>query len=268
MNFSAHQKRLYTAAALLPLLALGCVAGGWWLFGMILAASSLGLWEFYGLFWSGLSGLGKKGLGLGLGALLLLAAKQENPHYLIAVVLLSFWIGNFFFLYWYSRRPGQANYANAAILLAGLLYLPLTLQFFLFFDLREIALVLLAAMVSDTAAYYVGGRLGRHPVWPAISPKKTWEGSLGGMAACVLLAGACGAAMGPGQWWAWMLLGLWLNLAAQMGDFFESALKRWQAVKDSGSILPGHGGLLDRIDSLLLVVPAYATARNIWSFFP
>ncbi|MFW5792465.1 MAG: phosphatidate cytidylyltransferase, partial [Desulfohalobiaceae bacterium] len=73
--------------------------------------------------------------------------------------------------------------------------------------------------------------------------------------------------LGHSPLWTWLLLGVALNLAAQTGDFFESALKRWLEVKDSGQILPGHGGILDRIDSLLLVLPVYTGLRLLHAFF-
>jgi phosphatidate cytidylyltransferase len=76
-----------------------------------------------------------------------------------------------------------------------------------------------------------------------------------------------GMAFGIGAPWQWLLLGAALNVSAQMGDFFESALKRSLRIKDSSSILPGHGGLLDRIDSLLLVVPTYGLIRSVHAFF-
>ena len=117
--------------------------------------------------------------------------------------------------------------------------------------------------------------MGGPKVWPRVSPKKTWAGSVGGMVACVGLCLLMGAVdeywlSGAGQgrpWWMWMVLGVVLNASAQFGDFFESALKRRQDVKDSGRLLPGHGGVLDRIDSLLLAVPAYAGLDAIFDFF-
>ena len=109
---------------------------------------------------------------------------------------------------------------------------------------------------------------GKKKIWPRISPKKSWAGSLGGMGACVLTTLVFGLALGNGApVWQWLVLGAGLNVAAQMGDFFESALKRSLDVKDSGSILPGHGGLLDRVDSLLLVIPTYGLVRMLHPFF-
>ena len=132
----------------------------------------------------------------------------------------------------------------------------------------QVLLVLLAAFISDTGAYYAGRGYGARLIWPTVSPNKTVEGSMGGLAACVTVVCAMGWSIGAAPWWTWVILGVVLGVAAQLGDFFESALKRWMAVKDSGSLLPGHGGILDRIDALLLVTPVYAAARALVQFFP
>jgi len=111
---------------------------------------------------------------------------------------------------------------------------------------------------SDSAAYYAGTLWGKHPLMPSISPKKTYEGLLGG------LMGAIAAAVLAQIWFAselsWtdaVVLGILLTLTGLAGDLFESAIKRRAGVKDSGGILPGHGGMLDRIDSLLFTAPTF-----------
>jgi phosphatidate cytidylyltransferase len=156
------------------------------------------------------------------------------------------------------------------VFLAGLLYIPLNFHFFLYFDRLEILLVLGAAVLSDTAAFYTGTLFGKKKIWPRISPKKSWAGSLGGLTVCTVGTLAWGLWLGLPDvaWWKWVLLGAALNVAAQMGDFFESALKRSLDIKDSGVILPGHGGLLDRVDSLLMVIPCYGLFAMFQPFFP
>jgi phosphatidate cytidylyltransferase len=109
---------------------------------------------------------------------------------------------------------------------------------------------------GDIGAYYVGSRWGRRPLLPRVSPKKTVEGSLGGIAATALVAGL-------GSGWLWprlpigtaALVGVVLAIVGMVGDLSESAVKRAANVKDSGSIIPGHGGVLDRLDSLLFATP-------------
>ena len=126
-------------------------------------------------------------------------------------------------------------------------------------DGREAAiLVVLAVVTSDTSQYYAGRLFGRRPLAPVISPKKTIEGAIGGFIGGTLLMVALGA------WWlpgvpapARALLGLAIVGLGIIGDLFESVLKRAAAVKDSSSLIPGHGGVLDRIDALLLAAPVY-----------
>ena len=116
---------------------------------------------------------------------------------------------------------------------------------------------LLVVFACDTGAFAVGRLAGRHRMAPRISPNKTWEGAAGGFAASVgaaLLVGLVfDLAVPP---WQQALIGAGASVAAQAGDLFESALKRAANVKDSGSIMPGHGGILDRMDSILFALPA------------
>ena len=110
--------------------------------------------------------------------------------------------------------------------------------------------------VGDTAAMYVGKSLGHHKLAPAISPGKTWEGAIGGV-----IGSVCTAVVSAGWWlphlgpWQCIVLGLCISLTAQLSDLAESMLKRYAGVKDSGGLIPGHGGMLDRIDSLLFAAP-------------
>jgi phosphatidate cytidylyltransferase len=116
-------------------------------------------------------------------------------------------------------------------------------------------LALLATVVSDTAAYATGRLLGRRRMTPRISPGKTWEGAAGSLVATTVLtpflALALGLPAGPGLW----VLGAAVSVFAQSGDLAESMLKRSAGVKDAGGLLPGHGGILDRMDSLVFVGP-------------
>ncbi len=124
-------------------------------------------------------------------------------------------------------------------------------------DGREwVLLGLFAVFATDTAAYAVGRALGRHQMAPRISPLKTWEGSVGGLAGGFLAVIALHAAFDLGAA-RWIIVGLAaiLPLVAQLGDLAESALKRSIGVKDMGSLLPGHGGVIDRMDSLLFAFP-------------
>lgn len=103
---------------------------------------------------------------------------------------------------------------------------------------------------TDTAAYFVGRAVGRRPLWPRISPKKTVEGAIGGLALGTATGTLIAVAFGINPW-PWSAVAFVASVAAQGGDLVESGLKRKAGVKDSGALLPGHGGILDRMDSLL-----------------
>lgn len=122
-------------------------------------------------------------------------------------------------------------------------------------------LLIATIVVSDSLQYYSGRALGRHALAPAISPKKTIEGAVGGAAAGTVFMVLAGRVVFPDYPWLWLaLLGLVMVLLGIVGDLFESRLKREANVKDSSSLIPGHGGILDRIDALLFVAPVYAIA--------
>jgi phosphatidate cytidylyltransferase len=119
-------------------------------------------------------------------------------------------------------------------------------------------LLMLTVMVSDTAQYYTGRAFGRHPLAPAISPKKTIEGALGGFVFGTALFVVAGGWWVPGMPLIFRAgLGLALVALGIAGDLFESMLKRSAGVKDSSALIPGHGGVLDRIDALLFAAPIY-----------
>lgn len=117
---------------------------------------------------------------------------------------------------------------------------------------------------TDTAAYMVGRKFGKHKLWPVISPNKTWEGSIGAVIIAVIVT-AIYVNLAPvgGNKTSLIIASFFLSIAGQMGDLVESAYKRFYGVKDSGKILPGHGGILDRFDSTLFVLPIVALIFGI-----
>lgn len=123
---------------------------------------------------------------------------------------------------------------------------------------ERVVWLLLATALADTGAYFVGRRWGRRKLALQLSPGKTWEGALGG-GLCVLAWGLVGSWWFDGPAAAWLATAAVVCVAATVGDLLESALKRQRGVKDSGGILPGHGGLLDRIDSALAAAPVFAS---------
>lgn len=187
-------------------------------------------------------------------------ALDPRLHLFAAGLLLSVGLGTLILL---SRVPLSETLDALGILGFGVLYFALPISSLHYLQQADPWLVfLLFAVVwlGDTAAYYVGSALGRHRMAPVISPKKSWEGSAAGFVTSILAAAV----------WSWWRLGrVDLELlaaaaltaaAAQVGDLVESMIKRGSGVKDSGSILPGHGGMLDRIDALLFAAPVLVLA--------
>ena len=182
-------------------------------------------------------------------------------HLFAAGILLSVGLGSLVLL---SRVPLAETLDALGILGFGVLYFALpisSLHYLKEADPWLVFLLFAVVWLGDTAAYYIGSKLGRHKMAPVISPKKSWEGSLAGFATSILSAAV----------WSWFKLEGRIDLellaaaaltaaAAQVGDLVESMIKRGSGVKDSGNILPGHGGILDRIDALLFAAPVLLLA--------
>jgi phosphatidate cytidylyltransferase len=160
----------------------------------------------------------------------------------------------------WTRRPLVEGLPAAGISSSALLLVAFPLSFavrlhgILENGPRLLLFALVITWAGDTTAYFVGRAIGKHPLAPHISPKKTWEGSIGSMLGSLLVAWAFSywIRIPFGHLVAMAVIG---NIAGQMGDLLESAYKRSAGVKDSGGLLPGHGGVLDRIDALILCIP-------------
>jgi phosphatidate cytidylyltransferase len=120
---------------------------------------------------------------------------------------------------------------------------------------RRVLAFLILPVCSDVGGYLVGVLAGRHPMAPVISPSKTWEGLAGSVTSCVVAGVLVLTLLLHGTWWQGIVLGLAAVAAATLGDLSESMIKRDLQIKDMGRLLPGHGGILDRIDSLLITAP-------------
>ena len=254
--------RLVTGLLLAAVLVACLILGGPYLAVALALVSALALFEFFQMFWPGRTKLPTKIFGLF--AALMIFCPVGGPASVNAILVLVLAWAAVVFLLDFSRGNDAANLASQAPLPFGILYIPVLLHLALALSLKEQFLVVTAAIASDTAAYYVGCAFGRHKIWPRVSPKKSWEGSIAGFLATVAVTvGIACIPYGDGPLHGggvlmWLLVGAVLNIAAQVGDFFESALKRTRGVKDSGGILPGHGGILDRIDSILFTLAAYS----------
>lgn len=188
------------------------------------------------------------------GFLLMLVGFAIFPAFFSLSTILQLW--------YHSEQP----FREAAYTMVPLLYiaLPLALMFSLLGDFSPQVLFLIVGLVwvNDSAAYIGGSLFGRHKMWPRHSPGKTWEGTAFGVAITILLAVFIGPLLSNIAWYHWLVLGVICSVVDTLGDLVESQLKRSVGVKDSGNIMPGHGGFLDRFDSLLIIMPfvyAYLT---------
>jgi phosphatidate cytidylyltransferase len=159
-----------------------------------------------------------------------------------------------------TRRPLHEVLPSIAVSAAGLMFIAIPFSYLVRLNDIEksgrqlVLFTLCLVWAGDMLAYFVGRGFGRVPMAPALSPKKTWEGALGNILGSLLVAVLFARWMQMDVVSLMVIAGL-ANIAGQMGDLIESAYKRGASVKDSGTILPGHGGVLDRIDSLVLAAP-------------
>ena len=165
-------------------------------------------------------------------------------------------------LWGHSEQP----FREAAYTMVPLLYvaIPLALMLTLLSDHGAMVVFLIIALVwiNDSGAYIGGSLCGKHKMWVRHSPGKTWEGTAIGVAVTIVLAVVVGPLLSDFAWYHWMAIGVICSVVDTLGDLVESMLKRSVGMKDSGNIMPGHGGFLDRFDSMLIIMPfvyAYIT---------
>jgi len=299
-------KRVLTAAVLVPVVLLAVYNAPWWLFDLLVVAIIiLALYEylaiaeaaglkpfkwpayvlavapiFLSMYWRW------RGRDLPFESGFLLA---DNWGKVIALAAIIFGIPLVF------RKDLKMGLASVASSLFGILYVGLSLSLLvslrLDFSVDLIVFLLFSVWAGDIAAYYVGKSIGKHKLAPVVSPNKSWEGAIASVIGSIgvgllimhfrpqlfnfveILEGVSkqhrelfSRLVGPVSPIHAVSLGILTNVAAQFGDLFESALKRGAGVKDSGKLLPGHGGILDRIDALLFAIPVvwyYATQTGL-----
>ncbi len=260
--------RVLTALVGLPVI-VGAVWMGGWLFAVLVAlVCVLAQREFYALARAG-GAMPRSPWGLAAGACIALQAIWPP----LAFVALLLGVAYFCTIPFRSERSQPLT--DVAVTFAGVVYPTamlstlVGLRVFLdgvlpgneaFWGTLSIFLLVFA---TDTAAYYTGRAIGKRPLAPRVSPKKTWEGAAGGVLGAAATAVALKLTVLPSvPWWAIVALGVVAGVVSPLGDLAESRLKRAVGVKDSGTILPGHGGFLDRFDALTVAAPlAYAILR-------
>jgi phosphatidate cytidylyltransferase len=171
--------------------------------------------------------------------------------FIVGLALLVLWSGRRALV---ETLPAVGISSSAFLLVAYPLSFSVPLRGYFFYGPRLLLFALVLTWAADTTAYFVGRAIGRHPLAPHISPKKTWEGSIGSMIGSLIVAYAFSFWI-PIPLVHLLIMAVLGNIAGQMGDLLESAYKRSAGVKDSGGLLPGHGGVLDRIDALILCIP-------------
>ena len=249
--------RVVVAAAALPGVLALVYLGGWWLFGLLAAAALVALHEYTAM----IRRHRPLVLAAYLGALaMLLGVRMGGTAWLLAGFLLALALA--FVLQGVAGTRAPATVAIGSTVLGagwvgfGLAHVALLREL----DEGRLAVftVVLAVFAADTLAYFVGRLIGRHKLAPVMSPGKTWEGFVAGALAAV---GVAFFALYEDRdtfltIWQALVLGAVVALAGALGDLFESALKRDMQVKDTGRLLAGHGGVLDRVDALLFAAPA------------
>ena len=260
--------RILSAFVILALVIGAIYAGIYGAYALVALLGGLALWEFRGLS-DGMGSRAPSWLLFPLGVFFAYsgtALKQVDVNLVLSLALVG---GLAAFLFVPGRRQGLGRWAMG---LAGALYIGMPFNYYLVLYSSQpngmvwALFIVFAVVANDAAALLVGSRIGRHPFFPAISPRKTVEGAIAGVigAVIVMLVGVS-AIIGLAPLHA-IALGILVGVSAQLGDLVESQMKRIAEVKDSSNLIPGHGGVLDRLDSILfppILVYFYVTMFHI-----
>jgi phosphatidate cytidylyltransferase len=265
---SALMVRIFSAFVILAFVIGLVLAGVYGVYALVIIIGGLALWEFVGLS-DKMGSRAPSWLLYPLGTFFAFSGTVLKAIPVELVLSLALVVGLAAFLFVPGRRQGLSRWAMG---LAGALYIGMPFNYYLLLYTSKpngmvwTLFTIFAVVVSDAAALLVGSRIGRHPFFAAISPRKTVEGAVAGIAGAVIvmLIGVSGV-LGLSPRHA-VLLGLLVGTSALIGDLVESQMKRIAEVKDSSHLIPGHGGVLDRIDSILfppILVFLYATLFNL-----
>lgn len=290
-NFFKHLLRRISTAVIFVVVMLGGIYGGRYTFVALFAIiTALCLWEYLSMVLQRYSRRDSirmlLGLGFGLTPFMLATILQlgllptgtdgletvDTDTFIVFTAILFFpfvFMAFIYELFSQSKTP----FINVAFVVLGMVYIgaPFALLDFIAFDGQTFYAdtvfgLLLMTWANDTGAYLVGSQIGKTPLAPTISPKKTWEGSIGGIVITLLIATILAyifAGKENLEFIDWLVLGGIVIVFGSVGDLVESMLKRSVKIKDSGSLLPGHGGLLDRFDAFIFLLP-FAAAYLLW----
>jgi len=264
---STLKKRFITAIILLPIVLGLLFYGSLWLLAVVVSLVMLVCaWEWTKLI--PINYIGYATLFILLIFLILAFSYKVFSYWLVVGMVIWLFILIAVLTYPESKKIWGKKWIVAA---AGLVVLPLFAeglsQIYLLTNGKQFLLYLLLLIwAADIGAYFCGKAWGEHKLIPQVSPGKSWEGVLGGIILALIIAALGYFWFSPGRFFIWMILALLTVLISILGDLFISVLKRRLGIKDTGAILPGHGGILDRLDSLIAAIPFFYFGLTNFSF--
>jgi phosphatidate cytidylyltransferase len=258
-----HLKRWITSLVALPILGILIFRGNEAVFATLIGiVSVITLWEFFRIVLTAEDRAGVTMItwpAFVISPLIIWAAYLKAHEFILGLICLNLIFSGLLLLIGFKKDRRIVALFSKQIL--GVVYVSLFLSFLVLIrgsdsGIAWIAFLLVVIFAGDIAAYYVGSYGGRHKLAPTVSPGKTIEGAFGGLAGNLIVGAALKHFFFPQMSWVpAVYFFLSVGIIGQMGDLFESLLKRSAGIKDSGTILPGHGGILDRIDALLFAAP-------------
>jgi len=257
-----YKTRWITALCLIPFVIALIYAGGASFYFFLCAVSLIALWEYFSIVYADGGRIVFRVpalIGLLSCPLILWGACRGDGGAVVVVLVANMACSGIYAVLRFKSQPKILDDITRQV--QGVVYIPVTLALLAMIHTMPdgkhwVLLILVTVFGGDTGALYTGTYLGKHKLSPSVSPNKTIEGALGGVLASLLFGLLIKFSLLPHLPFDFSLLFcLFCSLFGQMGDLFESAFKRASGIKDSGAILPGHGGLLDRIDALLFAAP-------------
>lgn len=271
-------RRVFTAVFFVSTMSIGLFTGRYTFFALFGIIAALCLWEYLSMVLDGRSrrDYSRKILAWLLGmipyvlaTLLQLDFISDRDQFVLGAILL-FLPATFCLFIYELYTDSKQPFVNLAFILLGVTYIgmPFALLDFIVYDgtyfySNTVFGLLVLTWVNDTGAFFVGSTLGKRPLFPRVSPKKTWEGLIGGIITTFVFGIVLHLAFREIRLIDWMVLSVIVSIFGTIGDLVESMLKRSVGVKDSGSLLPGHGGMLDRFDTFIFSIP-FAAAYLLW----